>query len=662
MSLAEGTIIDERYEVLSSIGFGGMGVVYEAYHRSLERVVAVKMLTGTTTSDDEDRQRFGREAKILSRLAHPNVVQFYAYGIWTGVPYIVIERVNGQSLQHLLAKNQPLGVSLVLDIARQICDGLQHVHAKDVLHRDLKPTNVLVVDSPDGRRQVKLIDFGLAKIVESEDVQKLTQAGMMLGTVMYASPEQCLGQPLDARSDIYSLGCVLYQMLTGYPPYTADNATAVMFQQLNESVGSTEHWSEIPLELQPVLSKCMAKEKEGRYSSALALNEDLGKILDGQSARLEGLPVSANAAFCTPSNPFPSGARPEPRFGGKQFIWLLLAFLVLCLIIAASFLSLRSREDEPAKRSTLANLQEQLHEVVYDGKQVDEVRAKLLLSLIESYKRDRHYPSDRSELVLQAYTQAVGYYNRRDDYGPVRQYAKQALDDCRNLNVNNGNGYVCMVLAYHEACVPVHCNVSLVPLLQDTLKRYPEAGPDVRAHLYSCLGEDYLELERFDSALKACHQAASLAVGEEQILIVRRVLLKAYQGASIHHRTKKNFTKARDYCKKGLSECRNVEPDQWSQYFSLASMYSEVSHALHSEQSSIPLLQDTLKRYPKASQNEQCVLYCALARDYLALGNFDAARQAANKAGLLAIDEAYKTRCKVILQMCDRRQKELSRH
>jgi len=171
-----------------------------------------------------------------------------------------------------------------------------------------------------------------------------------------------------------------------------------------------------------------------------------------------------------------------------------------------------------------------------------------------------------------------------------------------------------------------------------------------------------LELERFDSALKACHQAASLAVGEEQILIVRRVLLKAYQGASIHHRTKKNFTKARDYCKKGLSECRNVEPDQWSQYFSLASMYSEVSHALHSEQSSIPLLQDTLKRYPKASQNEQCVLYCALARDYLALGNFDAARQAANKAGLLAIDEAYKTRCKVILQMCDRRQKELSRH
>ncbi len=517
MFIAAGTLIDHKYEVINSIGVGGMGVVYEAYHRSLERVVAVKMLTATTTVDDEDRIRFDREALILSRLSHPNVVQFYAYGVWSDIPFIVIERVNGLSLQHLLASNQRLDRALVLDIARQVCEGLQHVHANDVLHRDLKPTNILMIEAPGKRRQVKLIDFGLAKLVDGDGVVQLTQAGMALGSVMYASPEQCLGRPVDARSDIYSLGCVVYQMLTGYPPYAADNATGVMFQQLNQSVGSTEHWSKVPVELQPVLSKCMAKEKELRYSSAAALNEDLGRVLGGLPAELEGVAVSVDFALPDLDNPIASAAPKETRADRKQFLVFTLALLVLCLIIVASLLPPGRSNAGTAERSTASVAHDQLEQIVNNGEAMNESQAKLLLSLIESYKADRDYSLDRSNLVLRAYQAAIALYERKKDFVAVRKYCQQALQDCGGVDVDNRFEYLSLVLSYHAACVPVHCQLSLITLLEDSLKRSP--GGDLQQKLGLCLAlaSDYLELGRFDDAQQVAEVAASLAVHEQDI-------------------------------------------------------------------------------------------------------------------------------------------------
>ncbi len=517
MLITAGSLIDNKYKIRGTIGSGGMGVVYEAYHLGLERIVAIKMLTGSTTEDDEDRVRFEREALILSRLSHPNIVQFYAYGIWNTVPYIVIERVNGPSLQHFLSNNQSLDLPLTLDIARQVCDGLQHVHANDVLHRDLKPTNILAIESDGQHPQVKLIDFGLAKLVGGDRFQNLTQTGMALGSVMYASPEQCLGQSLDARSDIYSLGCVLYQMLTGYPPYTADNATAMMFQHLNESIGNAEHWSKIPIELQPVLAKCMAKEKERRYSSALALNEDLHKITRNQPAELEGVPVSANSVFGSLSNSFLSTGQSQPSPNRNRFA-IFLACLAVCLIGAGSFLSLRLNETASVKQSMCISERDQLYKLVAttEAGKVDEPTSKHILSLVDSYKSKDAGSLDRTELVLQAIHRALGYYSSKKDLALVRRYCKQALEDYHGIDEDHCTEYMWLVEMYHEACVAANCQLSLVPLLEDTLRRYPNAPRARRCSLYLSLGQDYLLLKRYDEARKSANQAASLAVSDQQ--------------------------------------------------------------------------------------------------------------------------------------------------
>ncbi len=518
MLVPPGVLIDGKYEIRSTIGSGGMGVVYEAYHLSLERVVAVKMLTASTSVNDNDCQRFEREALILSRLSHPNIVQFYAYGIWRSVPYLVIERVSGTSLQNLLAKNQPLEVPLALDIARQVCDGLQHAHASDILHRDLKPGNVIIVDAAGQRPHVKIIDFGLAKLIGPDRFQKLTQTGMALGSFMYASPEQCMGQSVDACSDIYSLGCTLYEMVTGYPPFTADNATAVMFQQLNESVGSTDHWSEVPAELQPVLAKCMAKEQSRRYSSAEALEEDLGKVLEGRSAELEGDPVSAAAAYRGVSNPFPSAGRLASS-AGMNFLIVALTSVALCAMVIGVFLSLRRSTAEPVQEATTPDLvRDQLYQLVHTTrtKECDEATTKRLFDLIDQYRRDRSFALDHTNLIQKAYGLAMEPYYKKGDFASLRPRIKQALEDCRWTSEADCSQYLGFVQMYHEACEPVNCHLSLIPMLQDVLKRYPKADEQVRLQLYLALGKDYFQLKQFDSARQAASQAASIAESDAE--------------------------------------------------------------------------------------------------------------------------------------------------
>jgi len=511
MFIAEGTLIDGKYEVLGTIGAGGMGVVYEVYHRALQRVVAVKMLSASSGIDDEDRARFEREALILSRLSHPSIVQFYSYGLWSNnVPYIVIERVNGHSLQHLLAKNRPLPVPLALHIVRQVCDGLQHAHASGVFHRDLKPANILIVDGGEQRSQVKIIDFGLAKLVGGDNFQKLTRTGMALGSVMYASPEQCLGQCADARSDIYGLGCTLYEMLTGHPPYCADNATAVMFQQLNDPVGSTEHWRKVPENLRPILAKCLAKEKERRYSSAVALNDDLGKVLEGKPAELEGAPVSADAVYCSPSNPFVPSGIGSSRSNSRHLVLAALGIFLFCLIIGGMFLSDRGHKNGVPRRPESYSARDELYKLVHTQGVTDGAMAKRLLVLIDLYRRDRSYAIDHTELVPKAYNKALGCLLEKQDFALVRRYCKQALEDCHMAD----RGTLGLLRMYHDACAPAHCQPSLLPLLQDALKRYPNAPRSLRWQIQIALAQDFLQMGRFDETRKACNQATILAIDE----------------------------------------------------------------------------------------------------------------------------------------------------
>lgn len=522
MQITAGTLIDQKYEIRGTIGSGGMGVVYEAYQLGLERIVAIKMLTASTSLDDECYLRFKQEALILNSLTHPNIVQFYAFGIWDTVPYIVIEHVNGHSLQQLISRNEPLEVIQALDIASQACDGLQHIHSNDVLHRDLKPTNILITEYGQVRTQAKLIDFGLAKSLASYRFQQLTQEGLTVGSVMYASPEQCLGQPLDSRSDIYGLGCVLYQMLTGYPPFTGDNATAVMFQQLNESVINTRHWSKIGPDLQLVIEKCMAKQKEQRYSSALALNNDLRKMINANQGNA---PIRAKG-FRSQSSRFAQKITGKLNaYDSKQFILMTLLLSVLCMVIAGTVMSLRVIAVSSSKQLMPCSARDQLFQLVYstEVQQIDDHTADRLISLIDLYKSDRSYSTDHTDLVLKAYTRAVKHRLARKQFALARQYCKQALEDCSRIT-GNSYEYLGIVLSYYEACLSVHCELSLMPLLEESLRRFPDADAGTRCNLYLALGDCYLKLERFEAARSAATQASALIYDQNQKNRCRSIL------------------------------------------------------------------------------------------------------------------------------------------
>lgn len=340
MFLNPGTIIDGKYEIRGTIGSGGMGVIYEAYQASVDRLVAVKLLTYATTGSSSDLQRFEREAIILSRLSHPNIVQFLGYGLWEHYPYIVMERLTGISLQKLLGQSESPAQAeslKVLPIAIQICEALHHAHAEGVLHRDIKPSNIILTEQTASTEPIaKLIDFGLARLTGIDGRQKLTQTGMAIGSVQYMSPEQCAGQVVDGRTDIYSLGCVLYECFTGEPPFTADNGVAMMFQHLNEPVTATAKWNTLNSAQQHILAKCLAKRQQHRYASAAELRDDLIDLSSDLAPRSAPAPTESSPAQ-------PAGKRNLSRIAG--IVALLAVTAGLCIIITMNNSGLAPRED-----------------------------------------------------------------------------------------------------------------------------------------------------------------------------------------------------------------------------------------------------------------------------------------------------------------------------
>ncbi len=298
MILEPGTIFEGKYEIRKLIGSGGMGVVYEAFQTELERLVALKVLTAAAATDEEECRRFEREAKILSRLDHPNIVRFYSYGFCNGYPYIVMERLTGVSLQQMLSeKSAGLDFDFAVAVARQVGEALRYGHGAGVYHRDIKPSNIIICDMPatganmpasGADIRVKLVDYGLAKLTDL-DGQKLTQTGMALGSVQYMSPEQCMGKPVDGRGDIYSLGCILYECFTGEPPFTADSSVGIMFLQVNQPISLCSRWNSLSATAQHVLERCLAKQPEFRYATIDELEADLTDLSRGDAPHSERL-------------------------------------------------------------------------------------------------------------------------------------------------------------------------------------------------------------------------------------------------------------------------------------------------------------------------------------------------------------------------------------
>lgn len=260
-----------RYEVIGELGQGAMGIVYKAKDPLIDRIVAIKTINlGLALDEKEEYEgRFYQEAKAAGRLSHPNIVTIYDVGKNGDVAYIAMEFLEGRELRDIMNDDGLLSVDQVLDIVAQVAQGLSYAHEHEIVHRDIKPSNVMVVR--DGH--VKITDFGIARMASSA-VQ--TQTGMVLGSPKYMSPEQVMGRAIDQRSDIFSLGVMLYEMLTGQAPFNGDNVNAIMYQTLNAiPVTPNSLNPEVPEMINFIVAKALAKKVEDRYQSAKDFAVDL---------------------------------------------------------------------------------------------------------------------------------------------------------------------------------------------------------------------------------------------------------------------------------------------------------------------------------------------------------------------------------------------------
>ena len=275
--LSKGQKINDRYEILKSIGEGGMANVYLAHDTILDRDVAVKVLRGDLENDEKFIRRFNREAKSVSDLSHPNIVEVYDVGEEDGQHYIVMEYIDGKTLKQLIQKRGALTVPEVIDIMSQITDGLAQAHDSYIIHRDIKPQNIMILDNGI----IKITDFGIAM---SMNATQLTQTNSVMGSVHYLPPEQASGNGATTKSDIYSAGILMYELLTGSVPFKGDNAVEIALKQLKEKIPSIRKQNPlIPQSVENIVLKATAKNPKNRYDDIREMHNDLIHAMDAEN-------------------------------------------------------------------------------------------------------------------------------------------------------------------------------------------------------------------------------------------------------------------------------------------------------------------------------------------------------------------------------------------
>jgi len=278
-----------QYELLGTIGKGGMGAIYKARHRIMDRIVAIKVLLRNRMTAD-DVQRFQREGKAVSKLNHPNIIGVMEFGVAdNGSPFMVMEYVDGFSLSELIKKRGALAIAESMSIALQICSGMEHAHQAGILHRDLKPSNIMLTRKADGKYKVKIVDFGIAKISQGELVTDatLTKTGEIFGSPNYMSPEQASGLIPDQRTDIYSTGCIIYEMLTGSPPLEGINLIDTLSRQIQDKplpLKEAAMGKKFPNSLEILVAKALEKDPQMRFQNFSELGEAISASSQGQIA------------------------------------------------------------------------------------------------------------------------------------------------------------------------------------------------------------------------------------------------------------------------------------------------------------------------------------------------------------------------------------------
>ncbi len=318
-----GTIIAEHYEIQSLVGLGGMSVVYRARHTLLGRTVAIKLLHEHLVAREQNLARFQQEARAASHLTHPHIIGVHEFGVTpAGQPFLVMDYVKGASLGDLIEREGRLAPERALPIFRQICSALAHAHGKGIIHRDIKPSNVMLVEEGDQSDLVKLVDFGIAKLLPGHELEgeRLTQTGEVFGSPVYMSPEQCTGKALDPRSDIYSLGCVMYEVLTGSPPFAGANPLETMYLRLSDPPEPFNPQFHIPRQIEAVVLIALAREPEKRYQTMLELDGELESVEDGRGTISGLLSLKRSARL--------KKARKVKRLVPREFAYGLAALTV----------------------------------------------------------------------------------------------------------------------------------------------------------------------------------------------------------------------------------------------------------------------------------------------------------------------------------------------
>jgi tRNA A-37 threonylcarbamoyl transferase component Bud32/DNA-binding CsgD family transcriptional regulator len=274
-----GTVFADRYDIMTQIGVGGMSTVYKARHKFMGSHVAIKILAPRLVPDLKNIKRFRQEAQVTSTLTHPNIVTAHDFGITPqGQIFLIMDYIEGRTLAAVIEEQGSLPLDRALNIFVQLCDALEHAHRRKVIHRDLKPGNIIISQDEDGEH-VKVVDFGIAKI--SRDIGphngSLTVQGEVFGSPVYMSPEQCTDSSMDQRSDLYSLGCLMFESLTGCPPFCGSNTCETIRQQVFETTPAMQDVCEhkVPGQLEQVVRRCLEKDPASRFKSAGEVREEL---------------------------------------------------------------------------------------------------------------------------------------------------------------------------------------------------------------------------------------------------------------------------------------------------------------------------------------------------------------------------------------------------
>jgi serine/threonine-protein kinase len=463
------TVINDRYEIVKRVGRGGMADVFLARDLLLDRQVAIKVLFPEFAVDPNFVERFRREAQSAANLSHPNIVNVYDWGKYSGTYFIAMEYVQGRTLAEILRTNKQLTAKQAAEIASEVAAALGFAHEADLAHRDIKPANILI----GSNGQVKVADFGIARAMNGATEANLTQAGAVMGTASYFSPEQAQGAQPDPRSDLYSLGIVMYEMVAGRPPFTGDNPVSIAYKQVHDApVPLNRIIPDIPRPFEAIVAKLLAKDPKLRYPSANALRDDLRRFRNGEqvqalvsAAAAAPRPATATAAAATvaattigptvapaydstramtggvpPMTGYPTGASPEARYyeeGPSRTGWYALAaFVALLALIAGGVLLFQALSEDTTESSSIT-----LDD--YTGQSLEAVTAALdLLNLPYTAIREPnatvpegfvHRTNPPAQTIVAEGTVIELFFNPVPELIPVPNVAGLSLDEALRI-------------------------------------------------------------------------------------------------------------------------------------------------------------------------------------------------------------------------------------